>query len=175
VNLDRTCVIGGPRNVSRLPWSPRSSMNNRDVKALFIDPNFNDDPGALALKPRYIARGIVRLAIMISLLAIAPLAWSGCLNLGGDSCHGTPDSCHDQKCTNVLKYGCTEGPGCFGPPCPDCSDTCAQNDQVSCSQQAGCTWDSRPKACTGRKVNASCLGMEKDQCQELSGCTWGPS
>ncbi|HEY1533422.1 MAG TPA: hypothetical protein VGF76_05375, partial [Polyangiaceae bacterium] len=116
-----------------------------------------------------------RVVIMTAILAVPALAWSGCINLGGDSCHGTPDDCHDQNCANVTQYGCVMGPGCFSRPCPSCIDTCASNNQVACSQQSECTWDVSPTACTGGMVKTSCLGMEEDECKKISGCTWGSS
>jgi hypothetical protein len=126
---------------------------------------------------RRIAKALVQFTVMTLLLAIPILAQSGCISLGGASCHGTADACHGQLCANVLNYGCAQGPGCFGSPCPGCSDTCASYNQVNCSTHAtDCSWDPRPTSCVGAQVKASCEAMgNEDDCGRLSGCVWGTS
>jgi hypothetical protein len=127
---------------------------------------------------RRIAGTLLRFMIMSVLLAIPILAQSSCINLGGDSCHGTAYDCHGQLCANAAKYGCTPGPGCFGPTCSGggCFDSCAFDSEADCSTNPGCTWDPNPTSCIGARVDASCETMgNEDDCNGLSGCVWGTS
>jgi hypothetical protein len=127
---------------------------------------------------RRTAGTLLRFAIITLLLAIPILAQSSCISLGGASCHGTAYNCHNQRCANAVKYGCTPGPGCFGPTCSgaECFDSCASNNQVDCSTSAGCSWDPDPTSCIGAQVHASCEAMgNEDDCSQLSGCVWGTS
>ncbi|MHA1287940.1 MAG: OmpL47-type beta-barrel domain-containing protein, partial [Candidatus Thorarchaeota archaeon] len=105
---------------------------------------------------------------------------------GGSEARCTADGCtwDEANCWGVVtscssindQSSCLDQDGCSWDSEGPCSGTCTScssiSDESTCSSQSGCSWD--PADCYGSPTACTSFGTEND-CSNQSGCSWDPA
>ena len=89
----------------------------------------------------------------------------------GPFCEGTAARC----ASRATESACLGHPGCTWEAayCHGEAQTCESFDRrygADCEEQAGCTWDTATRVCSG--VAAACGTLAQPRCSVQNGCTW---